>query len=176
MRPAKTQISLGIRQVWSVFAVRMRKPCTHIYPLSAHRRLWSDWADAQADLNLRWAHSHFVGFVVRRLHYIGFRGCRAAIIIMPYNKEKTFFYNVSDFNCRNKALATKLLRHTGRKTFSKFYRRHSELVEKYNVSLKKLLQQGISEPEFHGDLVYRIRTIVEKSNFSEQFRRLINLY
>ena len=24
-------------------------------------------ADAQADLSLRWAHSHFVGFVVRRL-------------------------------------------------------------------------------------------------------------
>ena len=35
-----------------------------------------------------------------------------------------------------------------------FYRRHSGLVEKYNVSLRKLLQQGISEPEFYGDLVY----------------------
>ena len=30
-------------------------------------RLWSDWVDAQADLNLCWAHSHFVGFVTRRL-------------------------------------------------------------------------------------------------------------
>ena len=28
------------------------------YPLSAQRRLWSDWADAQADLRLRWSHSH----------------------------------------------------------------------------------------------------------------------
>ena len=28
---------------------------------------------------------------------------------------------------------------------------------KYNVSLRKLLQHGISEPEFYGDLVYRIR-------------------
>ena len=27
----------------------------------------SSWADAQADLNLRWAHSHFVGFVMSRL-------------------------------------------------------------------------------------------------------------
>ena len=26
-----------------------------------------DWADAQADLSLRWAHSHFVGFVMSRL-------------------------------------------------------------------------------------------------------------
>ena len=36
-------------------------------------------------------------------------------------------------------------------------RRHSALVEKYSISLKTLLQQGISEPEFYGDLVYRFR-------------------
>ena len=50
------------------------------------------------------------------------------------------------------------------------------LVEKNNVSLKTLLQQGISEPEFYGDLVYRFRKIVGKSNFSEQFRKLIGRY
>ena len=66
--------------------------------------------------------------------------------------------------------------HKLRKAFSKFYRRYSELVEKYNVSLRKLLQQGISEPEFYGDLVYRIRKIVGKYNFSEQFRKRINRY
>ena len=87
----------------------------------------------------------------------------------------------SDFNCRNNVLTAKLLKHGYRyhklcKTFSKFDRRHSELVEKYNVSLKKLLQQGISEPEFYGDLVYKIRKNVGKSNFSEQFRELINGY
>ena len=38
------------------------------------------------------------------------------------------------------------------------------------------MQQGISEPEFYGDLVYRIRKIVGKSYFSEQFRKLINRY
>ena len=61
---------------------------------------------------------------------------------------------VSDFNCRNKALTAKLLKedyryHKLRKTFSKFYRRQSGLVDKYNIILKKLLQQheqGISEP------------------------------
>ena len=58
------------------------------------------------------------------------------------------------------ALTAKLLRQGYRyfklrKAFSKFYRRHSALVEKYSVSLKTLLQQGISEPEFYGDLVYR---------------------
>ena len=46
--------------------------------------------------------------------------------------------------------------HKIRKTFSNFYRRHSRLVEKYNVSFRKLLQQRISEPEFYDDLVYKI--------------------
>ena len=35
VRPAKTQISLGIRPVWSVFAVRMKKAWVLSYPLSA---------------------------------------------------------------------------------------------------------------------------------------------
>ena len=53
--------------------------------------------------------------------------------------------HVSDFNCRNKALTAKLRKqgyryHKLRKKFAKFYRRNSELVEKYNVSLKKRLQ------------------------------------
>ena len=46
----------------------------------------------------------------------------------------------------------------------------------YSVSLKIRQQQGISEPEFYGDLVYRFRKNVGKSNFSEQFRKLINRY
>ena len=50
-----------------VFAVRMKKAWVLNYPLSAQRRLRSDWADAQADLSLRWAHTHFVGFVMSRL-------------------------------------------------------------------------------------------------------------
>ena len=52
-----------------VFAVRMMKAWTLNYPLSTQRRLWSDWADAQVDLSLCWAHSHIVGFVTRRLIY-----------------------------------------------------------------------------------------------------------
>ena len=52
----------------------------------------------------------------------------------------------------------------------------SALIEKYSVSLKTVLQQGISESEFYGYLVYKFRKIVGKSNFSEQFRKLINHY
>ena len=50
-----------------VFAVRMKEPWVLSYPMSAQRRLWSDWADARDDLCFRWAHSHIVGFVMRRL-------------------------------------------------------------------------------------------------------------
>ena len=39
-----------------VFAVCMKKAWVLSYPLSAQRRLWSDWANVQADLSLRWAH------------------------------------------------------------------------------------------------------------------------
>ena len=38
--------------------------------LHANSQDWSDWADAQADPSLHWAHSHFVGFVMSRLTYI----------------------------------------------------------------------------------------------------------
>ena len=51
-----------------VFAVRMKKAWVLSYPLSAQQRPWSDWANAQADLSLPWAHTiRFVGFVNRRL-------------------------------------------------------------------------------------------------------------
>ena len=47
--------------------------------------------------------------------------------------------------------------HKIRKAFSKFYRRHFDIVSKYNVGLKTLLLQGLAEPEFYGDLVYKFR-------------------
>ena len=65
VHPAKTQISLGIRPVWSVFVVRMKKLGSLTTYWAHGEKLWSDWADAQADLILRWTHSHFVDFVMR---------------------------------------------------------------------------------------------------------------
>ena len=54
--------------------------------------------------------------------------------------------HVTDFNARNKCLTAKLLQqgyryHKLRKTFSKFYRRHYELISKYNVRLKGTSRQ-----------------------------------
>ena len=34
-----------------------------------------------------------------------------------------------------------------------------------------LLQQGIPEPVFYGDLVYKLKPIVGKPKFSDQFKR-----
>ena len=46
-----------------------------------------------------------------------------------------------------------------RKTFSKFHRRHYELISKFNVGLKTLLHEGLSEPEFYADLVYKFKKL-----------------
>ena len=55
--------------------------------------------------------------------------------------------------------------HKLRKAFSKFYRRHYELISKFNVGLKSLLHQGLSEPEFYGDLVYKFKKIRGMTDF-----------
>ena len=43
----------------------------------------------------------------------------------------------------------------------------SNLSVKYNIGLKILLQQGMSEPIFYGDLVFKFNRIVGKPNFSD---------
>ena len=102
--------------------------------------------------------------VVCRLHYIN-----------PL-KQKLNGSHVDDFNTRNKCLTAKLLKqgyryHKLRKAFSKFYRRHYELISNFNVGLKSLLHQGLSEPEFYGDLVYKFKKIRDMTDFSDQFRK-----
>ena len=55
---------------------------------------------------------------------------------------------IDDCNARNKCLIAKLLKqgyryHKRRKSFSKFYRRHHELVSKFNVGLKRPIGTNI---------------------------------
>ena len=69
VRPAKTQISLGIRPSWSETSLCAEWVAKDPSFLHADSEDWSDWADAQADLSLLWAHTHFVGFVMRQLIY-----------------------------------------------------------------------------------------------------------
>ena len=71
------------------------------------------------------------------------------------------------FNNRNKFLTAKLLKQGYlyqklRKAFSKFYRRHFELIEKYHVSLKKLLIY-----------MYKFRKIIGNPNFFDLYKRIV---
>ena len=80
---------------------------------------------------------------------------------------------VADFNTRNKLLNQKLLKqgyryYKLRKTFSNFYRRYYDFISKFKVGLKSLLRQGLSEPDFYGDLVYKLKKIIGSNNFSVQ--------
>ena len=89
--------------------------------------------------------------------------------------------NIDDFNNRTLFLTTKLFKqgyryHKNRKAFSKLYHRHSELIVTYNIDLKTLLQQGISEPILYSDLVYKFKIIVGNPNFSDQFKKIIKRY
>ena len=86
--------------------------------------------------------------------------------------------HVEYFNARNKCLTAKLLKqgcryHKLRKALTKFYRRHYELISKFNVGLKSLLHQGLSEPEYYGELVYKFKKIMCRTDFSDQLRKII---
>ena len=62
VRPVKSQISLGIRPVWSESSLCAQWVAKDPSFLHADREDWSDWADAQADLSLRWAPISFCWF------------------------------------------------------------------------------------------------------------------
>ena len=49
-------------------------------------------------------------------------------------------------------------------------------MSKYNVGLKTLLLQGLSEPEFYGDLMYKFRKIIGKYHFPYHFIKIIARY
>ena len=87
-----------------VFSVRLKKAWVLSYPLSTQGRLWSDWADAQADLSLRCVHTHFVGSVMSRLT-LKVEGCSVsseiniALIVEPLlnkygNRDPVFYLKI----------------------------------------------------------------------------------
>ena len=89
--------------------------------------------------------------------------------------------HVVDFNTRNKLLTQKLLKqgflyHKLGKTFSKFDIRYYDLISKFQIGLKSLLCQGLSEPEFYGDLVNKLMKIIGSVNFLAQFIKMISHY
>ena len=44
------------------------------------------------------------------------------------------------------------------------------------IGLKSLLHQGLLEPDFYGDLVYKLKKIVGSNTFSAQFIKIISHY
>ena len=44
-------------------------------------------------------------------------------------------------------------------------------MSKYNVGLKLLHLQGLSEPEFNGDLVYDFRQKIDRNHFPYHFKK-----
>ena len=50
------------------------------------------------------------------------------------------------------------------------------MISKFQVVLKSLLRQGLLEPDFYGDLVYKSKKIVGSNNFSTQFIKIISHY
>ena len=62
------------------------------------------------------------------------------------------------------------------KTFRKPNEQPNELISKYNVRLKTLLNEGLSEPEFYGDLVYKFKKLIGSNDFSFQFRKITTRY
>ena len=49
-------------------------------------------------------------------------------------------------------------------------------MSKYNVGLKTLLLQGLSEPEFYGDLMYKVRKIIGTNEFPYHFKKIFVRY
>ena len=96
------------------------------------------------------------------------------------------FYKVSshvtDFNARIKILTAKPLRQGYRyqklrKKILKIYRRHYELVPKFKVGLKSILQQANRTQNFMVTWSINFKTKnVSRADFSDQFRKVIMRY
>ena len=59
--------SLSLKSIYSVTLVPGCKSCENNDNMS--HDMTKTPSDAQADLSLRWTHTHFVGFVMSRLNY-----------------------------------------------------------------------------------------------------------
>ena len=52
----------------------------------------------------------------------------------------------------------------------------SDIITGFVSVLKVVLLQGLSEPEFYGDLVYKFRKIIGKNDFPYHFKKIIVRY
>ena len=117
-------------------------------------------------------------FVIVNFHYLDGdvpRCCSCGVYISQLIRFARVCSHVEDLIARNKCLTAKLFKqgyryYKLRKAIYKLYRRHYKLISKFNVGSKSLLHQGLSEPVFYGDLVYKFIKIMGRNDFSDQFR------
>ena len=50
------------------------------------------------------------------------------------------------------------------------------MISRFKVGLKSLFRQGLSEPDFYGGLVYKLKKIVGPDDFSAQFIKIVSHY
>ena len=86
-----------------------------------------------------------------------------------------FCTSVSEFNSKKKKLLTQGYRyHTLRKTFGKFFRSYSDLLSKFGeISFQEYVTEGISQPVFYGDLVYKLRRVKCEANFVSSGSKIV---
>ena len=134
-----------------VFNVCMKKAWVLSYPLSTQQRLWSDWADAQADLRLRWAHMPFCWFCDEAAHFLmiaGYGTCRNWISQWPKASFNHIWVRAQQIPDNRPGLS---LEFTDRNKFSSIKRsfchdfRFSYMF--YTFKLLPQLKTGRSEPE-----------------------------
>ena len=83
--------------------------------------------------------------------------------------------HMADFNARNKCFYQPNFSSSaiGIINFEKHflnYRRPCKLISKFNVGLKTLLREGLSEPECYGDLVYKFKKLIGRNDLSFQLK------
>ena len=61
--PAKTRTNLDICSVWSESWLSSWRRFGSLATRKAHSKDWSDWADVQIALSIRWVHRSFCGFL-----------------------------------------------------------------------------------------------------------------
>ena len=88
---------------------------------------------------------------------------------------------VADFNTCNKLLFRNFLNKAiGIINFVKYFQNFIDdtmiLFLNSKLDLNLSCTQGLSEPDFYGDLVYKLKKIVGSNNFSAQFIKIISHY
>ena len=92
VRPAKTQISLGIRPVWSESSLSAWRKLGSLATHWAHSKDWSDWAEAQADLSSLGTHLFcwFCHVVAQMFLVLGFNGSWALSLKWAASRENLY--------------------------------------------------------------------------------------